>query len=268
LFCDFKPSTLKSVQAVAALKSEDALTHFVTTRWSLIRNGHISGARTDANADLAQLCQIYWHPIFTFICRRGYPAPDAQDLTQDFFLMILEGSLIRTADPRRGRFRRLLLRSLENFLIDAALKCRSHKRGGRLQFVAWEQWMADAPLQLAIPVAALKSSPAEALFDLGWATAIAEEALRRLRMECESRGRRRVFEVLQGYLGSERSDICYENLSRALGVPEPSVGNVLHQFRKRYRAILREEVAKTVESLANVDDEIRYLCAALSAATG
>lgn len=267
LFCNFNPSTLKGVKAVAALESEDALTHFVTTRWSLIRNGHISGARTDANADLAQLCQIYWRPIFTFIYRRGYPAPDAQDLTQDFFIMILEGNLIQSADPRRGRFRSLLLTSLKNFLIDAAAKRRRHKRGGGLQFVSWEKWMETAPSQVSIPVAALES-PAEALFDLGWAAAIAEEALRRLRMECEGKGRRRVFEVLQGYLTSERSDICYENLSGALGVPEPSVKNLLHQFRKRYRALLREEVAKTVESEANVDDEIRYLCATLSAGTG
>jgi DNA-directed RNA polymerase specialized sigma24 family protein len=264
LFCKFNPSTLINVKAAAALENEDALTHFVTTRWSLIRNGHVSGARTGANADLARLCEIYWRPIFTFIYRRGYSAADAQDLTQDFFIMILEGSLIQSADPRRGRFRSLLLKSLENFLIDASLKRGRHKRGGGLQFVSLEKWMSEAPSQVSIPVAAFES-PAEALFDLGWAAAIAEEALRRLRMECEGKGRRRVFEALQGHLTSERSDIHYENLSRALGVPEPSVKNLLHQFRKRYRALLREEVAKTVEDEANVDDEIRYLCATLSA---
>jgi DNA-directed RNA polymerase specialized sigma24 family protein len=268
LFCKFNPRTLQGVKSGAVLEGEDALTHFVTTRWSLIRNGRISEGRTDANASLARLCQIYWRPIFTFIYRRGYPAPDAQDLTQDFFLMILEGNLIQSADPRRGRFRSLLRRSLENFLIDAAAKRRRHKRGGGLHFVSWENWMADTPSQSSIPMAALESSHPEALFDLGWAAAVAEEALRRLRMECEGKGRRRVFEVLQAYLTSERSDICYEDLSRALGVPEPSVKNLLHQFRKRYRALLREEVGKTVESEANVDDEIRYLCATLSAATG
>jgi DNA-directed RNA polymerase specialized sigma24 family protein len=253
------------VRADCALESPGALTHFVTTRWSLIRQRAIPGSRTEVDPGLAQLCQIYWRPIFTFIYRRGYSAPDAQDLTQDFFLMILEGNLLQSADPQRGRFRALLLTSLKNFLIDAAVKRKRSKRGGGVQFVSWEKWMADAPSQLSIPLATLQSSPPEALFDVGWAAAIAGEALRRLRMECESKGRRRVYEVLQSYLTSDRGEICYENLSRPLGVPGPSVKSLLHHFRARYRLLLREEIAKTVESLANVDDEIRYLCATLSA---
>ena len=250
------------------MEGQGALTHFATTRWSLIRNGHVAGARSDGNEGLAKLCQIYWRPIFTFIYRRGYSAQDAQDLTQDFFLVILEGTLLQTADPARGRFRSLLIKSLKNFLIDAAGKRRTRKRGGDLQFVSWEKWMAEAPCQLSISAQTLATSPPEALFDLSWAAAIGEEALRRLRIECESKGRRRVFEVLQGYLTSERSDICYQELSQALGVPEPVVKSLLHQFRTRYRALLREEVAKTVGTDANVDDEIRYLCATLSAGTG
>ena len=249
-------------------EGNEALTHFATTRWSLIRNGHVAGAQSAGNEALAKLCQIYWRPIFTFIYRRGYSAQDAQDLTQDFFLVILEGTLLQSADPARGRFRSLLVKSLTNFLIDAAAKRQTRKRGGDLQFVSWEKWMAEAPCQLSIPAQALATSPPEALFDLSWAAAIGEEALRRLRMECESKGRRRVFEVLQGHLTSERSDICYQDLSQALGLPEPAVKSLLHQFRKRYRGLLREEVAKTVGTEANVDEEIRYLCATLAAETG
>jgi RNA polymerase sigma-70 factor (ECF subfamily) len=231
----------------------------------LIRQRYASAASGEVDPGLAQLCQIYWRPIFTFIYRRGYAAPDAQDLTQDFFLMIMEGNLLQSADPKRGRFRSLLLKSLTNFLMDAAAKQRRHKRGGELQFVSWERWMAEAPAQLSLPKATMDSAPPESLFDAGWAAAVAGEALRRLRMECESKGRRRVYEVLHPYLGSERSEMNYEQLSRALGVPELSVKSLLHHFRVRYRALLREEVAKTVESEANVDDEIRYLCATLSA---
>ena len=254
--------------AVETSGGEGALTHFATTRWSLVRNGHVAGVRSDGNEALAKLCQIYWRPIFTFIYRRGYSAQDAQDLTQDFFVVILEGTLLQSADPARGRFRSLLVKSLKNFLIDAAGKRRTRKRGGDLQFVSLEKWMAEAPCQLSISARALETSPAEALFDLSWAAAVAEEALRRLRMECESKGRRRVFEVLQRFLTSERSDICYQDLSQVLGVPEPAVKSLLHQFRIRYRALLREEVAKTVGTEANVADEIRYLCATLSAGTG
>jgi DNA-directed RNA polymerase specialized sigma24 family protein len=253
------------VRADCVAESPGALTHFITTRWSLIRHRCTSGSRIEVDPGLAELCQIYWRPIFTFIYRRGHSAPDAQDLTQDFFLTILEGNLLQMADPKRGRFRSLLLKSLKNFLIDAAVKSRRHKRGGGVQFVSLEKWMADAPAQFALPLAALESSPPEALFDVGWAAAIAGEACRRLRMECESKGRRRVYEVLHGYLDTERAEICYEDLSRALGVPEPSVKSLLHHFRKRYRSLLREEIAKTVESEANVNDEIRYLCATLGA---
>jgi len=253
------------VRADCVAEGPGALTHFVTTRWSLIRQRVAPGSRSEVDPDLAQLCQIYWRPIFTFIYRRGYSAPDAQDFTQDFFLMILEGNLLQAADPKRGRFRSLLLRSLKNFLIDAAVKRRRHKRGGGVQFVSWEKWMAEAPAQLALPVTAMESSPPEALFDAGWAAAIAEEALRRLHLECESKGRRRVYEVLHPYLAAERAEICYADLSHALGVPEPSVKSLLHHFRTRYRSLLREEIGKTVESEANVDDEIRYLCATLSA---
>lgn len=245
------------------VESPRSLTHFVTTRWSLIRQRH-AGAQSRIDPGLAHLCHIYWRPIFTYIYRRGYTAQDAQDLTQDFFLLILEGNLLQSADPTRGRFRSLLLRSLKNFLIDAAVKSRRHKRGGGVQFVSWEKWMSETSPQLTLPAAAIESSPPEALFDAGWAAAIAEEALRALRLECESKGRRRVYEVLHRYLAAERTEICYEDLSRALGVPEPSVKSLLHHFRTRYRSLLREEIAKTVESEANVDDEIRYLCATLS----
>ena len=256
------------MSATCAPENQNALTHFATTRWSLIRQGRTPGKQNGANDDLARLCQIYWRPIFTFIYRRGHSAPDAQDLTQEFFLTIFDGRLLQSADPKRGRFRSLLLRALKNFLIDSAVKRERHKRGGQVQFVSLETWMADTAAQLSIPMEALESSPPEALFDLGWAAAIAEEALCRLRTECESKGHRRVYEVLQHYLTTEREGISYEDLSRALGVPEQSLKNLLHKFRRRYRALLREEIAKTVESEANVDDEIRYLCAALSAGMG
>ena len=179
--------------------------------------------------------------------------------------MIMEGKILETADPKRGRFRSLLLKSLKNFLIDAAAKNRRHKRGGQVQFVSWDKWMAEAPAQVTFPTGASDSAAPEALFDAGWAAAIAEEALRKLRLECESKGRRRVYRVLHPYLAAERSEISYEDLARALGVPEGSVKSLLHHFRIRYRALLREEIAKTVETETNVDDEIRYLCATLGA---
>jgi RNA polymerase sigma-70 factor (ECF subfamily) len=270
-FTDFRLEQAKrthhdaGVRDSSAVESPGALAHFVTTRWSLIRQRLSGEEQTGVDPGLAQLCQIYWRPIFSFIYRRGYAAADAQDLTQDFFLMIMEGKFLQSIDPKRGRFRALLLRSLKNFLIDAVARRRRQKRGGAVQFVSWEEWMAAAPAQLSLSAGAMEVSPPEMLFDAGWAAAIAEEALRRLRVECESKGRRRVYAVLHPHLASERSEICYAKLSAELSVPEPAVKSLLHHFRSRYRALLREEVAKTVENEANVDDEIRYLCAILSA---
>lgn len=241
---------------------------FATTRWTLILSQGLLDAGSSARDELALLCQIYWRPIFSFVCQRGHPAQDAQDLTQDFFLMILKGKLFASADPERGRFRCFLLKSLKNFLIDTERKRRKHKRGGDFDFISWEQWTAEAPSQLLISACALESCPAETVFDVRWAASVAEQALRRLREECESRGHRRLYETLRDHLTADRTEISYERLSEVLGVPAAVVKRLLHEFRVRYRRLLREEVAATVENGTDVDQEIRYLCTVLSSFGG
>jgi RNA polymerase sigma factor (sigma-70 family) len=256
------------VKPDATAKGEQSPCRFVTTRWSVILSCTDSGADEDeAREALAELCRTYWRPIFAFICRRGYSVPDAQDLTQDFFLMVLEGNLLKWADPSRGRFRSLLLKALQNFLIDNAVKKHARKRGGNVQFVSWDDWMAEAPSQLSISAEEADKWPAEKIFDVRWAATVVEHALRQLGEECESRGRRRVFDVLSNYLAAERQDVSYSNLSKTLGVPEASVKRLVHQMRQRYRSLLRAEVAETVERPDDVEDELLYLCAALAAAT-
>jgi RNA polymerase sigma-70 factor (ECF subfamily) len=117
---------------------------------------------------LAELCRTYWRPIFSFVQLRDYSVEDAQDLTQDFFVTILKKNWLQHADRNRGRFRSLLLRSLQNFLINAAEKTHARKRGGGAEFISWDDWMAEAPSQLSLPAQALKSLPPERLFDLAW----------------------------------------------------------------------------------------------------
>jgi RNA polymerase sigma factor (sigma-70 family) len=219
-----------------------------------------------ASAALAELCKTYWRPVFAFICRRGYSVPDAQDLTQDFFAMVFKGRLLRRADQSRGRFRSLVLKALQNFLHDAAEKRHARKRGGDVQFVSWDDWMAEAPSHLSIPAQESKKWPPERIFDVRWAATVVERALSRLGEECQKRGRQRVFDVLSSCLEAEREDVSYAKLSKTLGVPEVSVKRLVHQLRRRYRSLLREEVAQTVEKPDQIDDELRYLCAALSAA--
>lgn len=220
-----------------------------------------------ARIALADLCRIYWRPVFAFICRQGRSVPDAQDLTQGFFLKVLEGKLLQRANPNRGRFRSLLLKALQDFLIDDSIKKRALKRGGDMQFVSWDEWMAETPSYLAIPATAAESWPAEKLYDARWAATAVEQALRRLEEECENRGGRRVFDALADCLGAEREDVSYKELANTLGVAEASVKRLLHQLRVRYRELLREQVAQTVEKPGEVDEELRYLCAALATAS-
>lgn len=240
---------------------------FVTTRWSVVLSCADSraGTQTVRNA-LAQLCQTYWRPIFAFVRRSGFSIEDAQDLTQEFFVMILDGQLIERADPNRGRFRSLLLKALKDFLNDARDKRRARKRGGDVQFIRWDEWMAELPSQLSLSATESKDWPPERVFDVRWAATIVEHALSRLGEECGRKGRRRVFDVLSSCLAAEREDVSYTSFSRALGIPETAVKRLVHQLRRRYRSLLREEVAETVEKPNEVDDEIRYLCAALAAA--
>jgi RNA polymerase sigma factor (sigma-70 family) len=240
---------------------------FVTTRWSVVLSCADAKASTQTvrNA-LAQLCQTYWRPIFAFVCRNGHSIEDAQDLTQDFFLMVLEGHLLQRADPNRGRFRSLLLKALKDFLNDARDKKRARKRGGDVQFIRWDEWMAEMPSQLSISARESEGWPPEKVFDVRWAATVVERALSRLGEECERKGRRRVFDVLSSCLAAEREDVSYTSFSKALGIPETAVKRLVHQLRKRYRSLLREEVAETVEKPDEVDDELRYLCAALVAA--
>ena len=237
---------------------------FATTRWSLILSAADSDADEQRREALAELCRTYWRPIFLFVSRHGYSVEEAQDLTQDFFVMILESNWLGQADEHRGRFRSFLLKSLQNFLSHADERSRAVKRGGRMEFVSWDEWLAEAPSQVSVSARTLDSLPPEHLFDLRWAAIVVEHALQRLREECEGKGRLRLFETLSGHLTSERGDVSYASLADALAIAETMVKKQLHNLRLRYRWLLRDEVAQTVENQADIDDEIRHLCAVLA----
>jgi RNA polymerase sigma-70 factor (ECF subfamily) len=241
---------------------------FATTRWSIIlSSANSQSGEAKARDALAELCRTYWRPIFAFTCRRGYTVEEAEDLTQDFFVMILETNWLEHADPNRGRFRSLLLRTLQNFVGHAAEKRLAQKRGGKVKFVSWDDWMAEAPSHLSISAQALESWSPERVFDLRWAATVVEHALLHLREECEGKGRLRVFDVMSSYLTAERSDVSYATLGLSLGIAETAVKKLLFRMRERFRELLRDEVAHTVENQADIDGEIRHLCAALAAGT-
>lgn len=242
---------------------------FNTTLWGLVRASADKGSGDFVAAEaLAKLCKIYWRPVFAFICRRGFGPVDAQDLTQDFFVKVLRGNLLKVADPERGRFRSLLQKALVNFLNDVHAKRSAKKRGGEMNFISLENWVLQSPSQLRLPTSAIDSWPPARLFDVRWAATVVEQALLRLREECQARGRRRAFDVLRGTLTAPRGEISYAALGKKLHVDALQIKRLIYALRRRYRELLREEVAQTVARPEDVEEELRYLCRVIAEESG
>jgi hypothetical protein len=149
-----------------AVNAEAEPCMFTTTRWSLVLAGANSDSDTQRSAEaLAELCRTYWRPVFSYVCRRGHSPDDAQDITQDFFLMVLKTNWLQQADRERGRFRSLLLKSVQNFLHNFTDTKQTLKRGGRIEFVRWDAWMAEAASQISMSPPAIGSLQPERLFD-------------------------------------------------------------------------------------------------------
>src|SRR5207247_8724085 len=159
------------------------------------------------------LSQIYCRPVFAFICRQCHSVPDAQDLTQDFFVMVLKGRLLQHADRNRGRFRSIVLKALKDFLGDAAEKRHARKRGGDVQFVSWDEWMAEAPSRLWIPTKESEGWSPERIFDVRWAATVVESGLGRLGGEWGRRGGGRVVGGWGGCLTGERENVSCARFS-------------------------------------------------------
>jgi RNA polymerase sigma-70 factor (ECF subfamily) len=176
-------------------------------------------------------------------------------MTQAFFVMLLEGSVFRVADPERGRFRSFLLKSLQNFLTDQVRKAKTLKRGGgrqqlSLDFGDGEGRYAREPMDEMTP---------ERIFERRWAMALIEQVMDQLRDEYERRSRSAEFESLRTHLSGDRERLPYARLAEQLGITEGAVRVAAHRMRRRYRELLRAEIARTVASPDEVDDELRHL---------
>ena len=205
------------------------------------------------------LYRSYCHPVYAFIRRRGHPRPEAQDLTQDFFLRLMETDTLRRADPNKGRFRSFLLGALGHFLIDAARREGAHKRGGDRQFVFLDDPdAAENDYQLAAPA----SQSPERLFEARWAAMLINATFARLREEMIASKRGEVFEALKDYVAGAE-DASYQQTADALGYTLPAFKSAVHRLRARYGVLLREEVARTVADPGDVEAEVGDLRAAL-----
>ena len=227
---------------------------FATTHWTVVLSAGKSGT-THATAALERLCQTYWYPLYGYVRRCGHSPEDAQDLTQAFFARLLEGQWIGRADREKGKFRSFLLSALKYFLADEWDRARAKKRGGGF---------TPLPLQLDTAETRYGHEPSdhttpEQLYERRWALALLEEVLRRLASEYEKDGKAKHFAELNPCLVGDRSALPYAELAVKLGLSESAVKSIAHRMRLRYRELLREEIANTVDSPAEVDEELQHL---------
>lgn len=241
-----------------AAPSSDSPRYFLTTHWTVVLQAG-DDSSPDAAQALERLCQTYWYPLYVVVRRRGYSPEDAQDLTQEFFARFLEHKYMALADRSRGKFRTFLLRSLEHFLINEWNRTTAVKRGGTHQVLSWDEHEAERRYSLE---PADKASP-DKLFEKRWAMSLLNEVMGSLRKEYSVPGKRELFEGLKLSVWGEPTESTYQEIGAQLGMAEGAVKVAAHRLRQRYRELLRTEVARTVSSSAEVDDELRYLAAAL-----
>ena len=234
---------------------------FATTHWSVVAQAALTDVPGAADA-LAKLCEVYWPPIYSFIRRRGYPPPDAQDLTQSFFAFFLRTKAYARTDRLHGKFRSFLLASVKNFLADNWDRNQAIRRGGDYQFVSLDQQTAEA----FYDAASAPDSTAERLFELRWAKRLTTGALNSLREELKVEGKAELFEQLKNFLTGGTVIPSYDEASTSMGLPRATVKTHVHRLRQRYREIVRREIARTVSAPQEIDDELHYLCTVLTGA--
>lgn len=232
---------------------------FRTTHWSVVLVAGQAGAPS-AEAALENLCRAYWYPLYAYVRRQGQNAHDAQDLTQEFFARMLEKRYLQLADRERGRFRSFLLKSLQHFLVNEWARGQAQKRGGGAQFIALDEEAAERIYQQE-PAAQLAP---ETLYDKRWAVTLLDRAMAKLQADYVTDGKGELFDRLKGILLSEGTAQVYRELAGPLGLSEGAVKVAVHRLRQRFRDAVRAEIAQTVATPAEVDEELRCLMAAMS----
>ena len=231
---------------------------FHTTHWSLIVAAAGQGGEASQTA-LADLCQAYWYPIYAFIRRRGRTADDARDLTQEFFATLLEKGYLADADPDRGRFRSFLLTAVARFVGKQDERAHAQKRGGGRRAL---------PLNFDDGETRYQHEPshdwtAERIFARRWALTLLDRTLAALRREHQAAGKLPLFDTLKVFLTGQAGTPPLRQVADELGMTEGAVKVAVHRLREKYREALRAEIAQTVATQEDVDDELRFLLAAL-----
>jgi len=216
----------------------------------------------ESKAALTKLCEIYWYPLYSHVRRRGYEPEGAKDLTQGFFLHLIEHEALTHADAQKGKFRSFLLASLNNFLSAAYRHEQALKRGGGRESFSLDVEDAEARYQIQ-PAEQLS---AEDIFDARWALSLLDESMQQLKKRYDAKPH--LFETLKQYISPSGQTAPYEETARSLGITVPAVKTLIHRMRQQFGAILREEVTRTVTDTEEVEGEIRYLCDLLVRTSG
>ena len=232
---------------------------FATTRWSLIIAAGDPGSPT-AESALASLCEIYWFPVYAFIRRQGFDGEQSRDLTQAFFALLLEKNYLLDADQERGKFRSFLLTAVKHFLFNEHDRTRALKRGGGQAAISIDLMEAEG----WHPPAATDTSTPESLFERRWALSLLENVMARLRAEFAASGKEEEFDSLAPFLNKDSESGGYQAAAEQMGVSAGALRMSVHRMRRRYRYLLRSEIAETVSSPEEIDEETRFLLSVLS----
>lgn len=230
---------------------------FATTRWTMVAAAANSNSPQAAVA-LEELCGTYWFPLYAYVRRHGFGKEDAEDLTQAFFAKLLERRDLGGLDREHGRFRAFLLAAVKNFLSNERDRAGRLKRGGHLTHFALDWQSADTQFQ----VADVGSRSPDQAFDREWAITLLEKVIVRLREEFEAEGKGCKFDGMKDFLTVDREDASYAARAAQLGMDESALRVAVHRLRKRYRALLRREVAQTLSDPAMVAEELGVLVGA------
>jgi RNA polymerase sigma-70 factor (ECF subfamily) len=241
------------------LRTYNRAAGFTTTHWSVVIEAQ--GSTPAAQAALEKLCQTYWRPIYGFVRRGGTDPEDAKDLTQGFFALLLERRGLQTARQEKGRLRSYLLASLKNFLINEHQRAMAIKRGQGQRLISLDQLHDWERLGLE----PADTSTADQIYERRWALALLGQILTRLEDEYRLAGNVILFERLKALLTDEPGRPSQAEIAAELGMTENAVKQAFHRLRERYRQLLREEIAHTVMTPGDIEDELRHLVAVLSA---
>jgi len=215
--------------------------------------GHRSSP--DSRSALESLCETYWYPLYAYVRRRVPDVNEAHDLTQAFFAQLLEKNYVGSATPRRGRFRAFLLTAFKHVLSKQWEKAKAQKRGGGRAPIPLDFESADSRIRIE-PASGLT---AEQFYDQQWAIALVGQILKQLEVEFEQSGKSKLFEELKGFIIGDHSGKTYGDVAEKLNMTEAAAKKAGSRMRRRYRELLRREIAQTVEGPSEVDDEIRNL---------